>query len=487
MNASDTLQRRNRLLVNIIWGMLVLGIAVDFLTGAPMVSIITLAVAGVIACGTATVMTYRNWLSRYVMFFISIILSGLTVLLMVTDPVITTWFLVFVTLAIMTLYNNFRAIAFTTVLVLGVTVFFLASEFRAVFGDNHPMTIVLYLILVASPLLASSKFAERLQAEAERQREQALAEKNRVQEMMERVAASLRELNEFSAKLKQNISTTRVISQEITTAFRQLSSSIETQTRSIADLNEAIQGIETSVESLAARSADLKGLSANTERLTKSGREETLVLSEIMSQVHEAMAQSADIMQELSEYNQKIHEIVAAINHISQQTNLLALNAAIEAAQAGEHGRGFAGVANEIRKLANTSQESTKEIRDILERIHEKTTQAAERVALGREMTDRSHEAVRRVTDVMNELSADAERVREQADQVEASAGEVLGRYRKSAAETAVIAETTESNMAAVTEMAASISDQDARLSEITDSYLQLDGLAADLKNMAAG
>jgi len=457
------------------------------LTGATTESIIALAVVGFIACGAATVMTYKNWMSRYVMFFIAVILSGLTVLLMVTGPVITTWFLVFVTLSVMTLYNNFRAIVFTTFLGIGVTAYFFASEYRFVFGDNHPVTIFLYLLLVASPLLASSKFAERLQAEAERQREQALAEKNRVQEMMERIAASLRELNAFSANLKQNISTTRAISQEINTAFGQLSSSIETQTRSIADLNEAIQGIERSVESLAARSTDLKGLSANTERLTKSGREETLMLSGIMDQVQETMAQSAEIMRELSEYNQKIHEIVATINHISQQTNLLALNAAIEAAQAGEHGRGFAVVANEIRKLANTSQESTKEIRDILERIREKTAQAAERVAQSREMTDRSHEAVRRVADVMNELSADAERVREQADQVETSSEEVLGRYRKSAAEIAVIAETTESNMAAVTEMAASISDQDVRLNEITDSYLQLDGLAADLKKMAAG
>ena len=487
MNASDTLQRRNKLLVNIIWGMLVLGVAVDFITGASTESIITLAVTGVIACGTATVMTYRNWLSRYVMFFISIILSGLTVLLMVTDPVITTWFLVFVTLAIMTLYNSFRAIAFTTLLGVGVTAFFVASEYGVVFGDNHPVTIFLYLLLVASPLLASSKFAERLQAEAERQREQALAERNRVQEMMVRIAASLRELNEFSANLKQNISTTRAISQEITTAFGQLTSSIETQTRSMADLNDAIQGIERSVESLAARSADLKGLSANTERLTKSGREETVALSDIMEQVHGMMAQSAAIMQELSEYNQKIHEIVAAINHISQQTNLLALNAAIEAAQAGEHGRGFAVVANEIRKLANTSQESTQEIREILERIHEKTDRAAQQVAMGRQLTEKSRHAVRRVAEIMNELSEDAEKVKDQADQVEASAAEVLGRYRKSAAEIAVLAETTESNMAAVTEMAASISDQDARLSEITDSYLQLDGLAGELKGMAAG
>ena len=144
-------------------------------------------------------------------------------------------------------------------------------------------------------------------------------------------------------------------------------------------------------------------------------------------------------------------------------------------------------MANEIRKLANTAQESTREIREILERIHEKTEAAAERVTQGREMATRSHEAVRRVTGVMNEVSADAERVQEQADLVQASAAGLLEEYRKSAAEVAVITGTTESNMAAVAEMVSSISDQDGRLSGITDSYLQLDRLAAELKEMAAG
>jgi methyl-accepting chemotaxis protein len=486
MHGSDTLQRRNKLLVNIIWGMLVLGIAVDFVTGATPDSIIALAVVGFITCGIATVMTYKNWLSQYVMFFIPIILSVLTILLMVTGPVITTFFLVFVSLSVMTLYQNFRALLFTTLLGIGVTLFFFLSEYKYVFGNNHPVTIFLYLLMIAAPLLASSKFGERWQAEAEHQREQALAEKNRAQDMIDRIAANLHVLNDFSARLKQNISTTRTISKEITSSFAQLTSSIETQTRSIGDLGESIQEIERAVAALAARSADMKALAGNTEKLTKSGREEALNLSDKMNRAHETMEHSAAIMNELNEYANMIHAIVAAVDEISQQTNLLALNAAIEAAHAGEHGRGFAVVADEIRRLANTSQESTKQIGDILEQIRVKTDQAAEQVGLGRRMIAESRDAAQCVTDVMNSLSEDAERVKEQADQVQTSAEGVFRHYRKSVAEIATITEATESNMAAVEEMASSITDQDARLSEITDSYLQLDQLAAELKGMTA-
>ena len=485
MHGADTLQRRNKLLVKIIWGMLILGIAVDFVTGATKSSVITLAVVGFAACGIATVMTYKNWLSRYIMFFIPVILTVLTILLAMTGPVITTYFLVFVTLSVMTLYNSFRAIAFTTLLGIGVTVFLFLSDYKEeMFGNNHPVTIFLYLLLIAAPLLASSKFGERLQSEAEHQREQAIAEKNRTQDMIDRITASLLVLNDFSEKLKHNITTTRAISQEITSSFTQLTSSIEMQTRSIGDLNESIQGIEQAVESLVARSTDMKALSENSEMLTKNGKEEALSLSEKMNRVHETIEHSVAIMNELNEYNKMIHEIVATINHISQQTNLLALNAAIEAAQAGEHGKGFAVVANEIRKLADTAQQSTKQISDILEQIRVKTDQAAEQVVLGQQMIAESHQAANRMADVMNSLSDDAEKVKEQANEVQSSASDVFRQYRKSAKEITTIAETTEANMTAVEEMASSISTQDARVSEINDSFLQLDELAAELKGM---
>ncbi|HEY8528219.1 MAG TPA: hypothetical protein VIL22_00905 [Paenibacillaceae bacterium] len=164
--------------------------------------------------------------------------------------------------------------------------------------------------------MASSRFGERLQVEAERQREQAVTEKNRVQDMIGRVAASLSVLNDFSTRLKENIATTRTISQEITAAFTQLTTSIETQTRSITDLNESIQEIEQAVESLAAASADMKALSDNSVRLTSSGRAEALNLSEKMNRVQGVMEQSAAIMDELHAFNEKIHEIVEAINQI---------------------------------------------------------------------------------------------------------------------------------------------------------------------------
>lgn len=116
-----------------------------------------------------------------------------------------------------------------------------------------------------------------------------------------------------------------------------------------------------------------------------------------------------------------------------------------------------------------------------------KTNQAAEKVVLGQQMINESHQAVDHVSDVMNLLSEDAEKLKDQANQVQSSAADVYRQYRKSTAEIVTITETAENNMAAIEEMASSIATQDARVSEITDSYLELDELAAELKRMTTG
>lgn len=485
MTRSDTLHRRNKLLVNIIWAMLLLGVGVDFITGAPLRSIIVLVIVGFITCGIATIMTYRRWLSDYVMYFIPIIVSVLTLLLVITGPIITTYFLIFVNLGIMTLYSNFRAVAFSALLGIILSIYLFISPYKTeMFGDNSPVTIMLYLVLIAAPLLASAKFSERLQAEAANQRESAIAEKNRTQAIIDRISASLQVLHGFNSNLKQNVTSTSMISQEVTSAFSEVTSSIETQTTSISDISESIRIIEHTVASLATHSTEMRALSENSVKRTQSGSEGAEQLTKKIDHVHETIDTSVVLMEELNEQNKRISDIVATINHISSQTNLLALNAAIEAAQAGEHGKGFAVVSSEIRKLAESSRQSTEQISQILENIRVKTDQAAEQIIRGQQTIVESRDVTKHVTEVMNSLSGDSMKVEEQSAQVQLFADQVHSQYTKIAEEIGTIAGTTEENMAQIEEMAASMTTQDNRISDIKQSFLQLDELATDLNKM---
>ncbi|UVI30125.1 methyl-accepting chemotaxis protein [Paenibacillus spongiae] len=485
MKQVETLYRRNKLLVNIIWGLLVLGIIVDILTGAPQSSIIVLIVVGTITCGCATVLTYKRWLAEYVMYFIAAIVTLLTLLLIMTGPIITTYFLVFVNLAIMTLYNNFRAIAFSSLLGVGLTVYLFLSPYKAeMFGNNDSLTIAMYLAMIVIPLLASARFSERIQAEANDQREKATAERNHSQTIVENVSDSLHLLRDFSSKLKQNITSTSAISVEVTSAFAEISSSTETQTASISDISESVRIIEQAVESLANRSTEMRTLSESSVTLTGSGSQEAAALEKQIDQVHITINASVALMNELNEQNKRIGEIVATINHISAQTNLLALNAAIEAARAGEHGKGFAVVSNEIRKLAETSQQSTEEIGTILETIRAKTDQASEQILLGQHNVIESGHAAKQVAEAMRTLSANSGRVEDQSNQVQRSAGDLHRQYTKITDEIITIAGITEENLASIKEMANNMNTQHTSIQEIVESFLNLDKLASDLNKM---
>ncbi|TMV48026.1 chemotaxis protein [Paenibacillus mesophilus] len=485
MALSDTLHRRNKLLVNIIWGMLVLGIAVDLLTGASSNSIIVLAIVGFITCGTATIMTYKRWLAEYVMYFIPVIITVLTLLLIMTGPVITTYFLIFVNLGIMTLYSNFRALAFSAILGTGLTIYLFMSPYREpMFGDNSPFTIMMYLAMVAGPLLASTKFSERLQTEAAVQRESAIAEKNRAQAIVDQISSSLHVLNDFSSNLKHNVTSTSSISLEVTSSFSEVTSSMETQTSSISDISESIRAIEREAATLAAGSTEMRVLSESSVKLTKSGSEEADLLMKQIAHVRETIDSSAALMKQLNEQNKQIGDIVATIHHISAQTNLLALNAAIEAARAGEHGKGFAVVSQEIRKLAESSRQSTEQIGAILENIRVKTDDAASQVIIGQQTIVESLQATKQVAEVIRSLSADSMKVEQQSAQVQQSADDMYSQYMKIADEISTIAAATQENMAAIEEMSASMTMQDSRINGIKESFLQLDGLATDLNKM---
>ncbi|TCZ78317.1 chemotaxis protein [Paenibacillus albiflavus] len=464
--------------------MLILGIAVTYLTDAPTSSIIVLLITGGITCGLATILTYKRWLENYIMYFISIIVTILAFLLMTTGAVITTYFLVYVNLSIMTLYSNFRAILFSSLLGLGFTIYLFISPYSEIFGNNAAYTIYLYLFLIALPLIASTRFSENLQAEATEQRETAMNERNHSQEIVDQVASSLNLLNGFSSKLKENVTSTSVISKEVTSVFAEISSSTEIQARSISDINESASLIEQAVAALAERTSAMRDLSDKNVQLTNNGNEVSIDLKIKMDHINETIHAAAVLMNQLNEQNKQITDIVTTINHISTQTNLLALNAAIEAARAGEHGAGFAVVSSEIRKLAESSKQSTEQISEILETIRTKTDEAAEQILLGQQSAIEGSVVAARVADAMIHVADNSTKVDLQAVEVEQSAEHLHQQYIKITEEISTIASITEETTASIKEVAANMNTQDTRIGEVVESFLHLDELAVEMRKL---
>ncbi|MBO9608142.1 MAG: chemotaxis protein [Paenibacillaceae bacterium] len=488
MKDNIVLYQRNKLMVNVIIGMLILGITVQFLTAAAMDSIVMLIIVGAITCGIAAAMTYAHFLEQYTMYVISASITVLTYLLVTTgtEPVITTYLLVYVNLAVMTLYNNYRPILFSGLLSIGLTVYLVSDPYyrEPMFGKNDPMTLYLFIVLVTGALIASMRFGERLQRDVYEKQKAAEQARQRAESLLEHISSTVQVLTRFSEQMKVNVTDTGSISREVTYAFQDISSSIETQTRSVGDISESTRTVDETVASVAEGAALMQGLSSRTAELTHTAREQALLLGSGMENVHTIVQSTVALMEELNASNQRIGDMVSTIGDIANQTNLLALNAAIEAARAGEHGRGFAVVSGEVRKLAEHSGEAAVHITAMLESIRSKTAEMGGQIELGRDAIEMSRQAAIRLDSMIAEMAGNADAVDRQSRLMAGSSSGLRTAYGTISDEMLTIAGITEQNMASVQEVAASLETQDSKIKHIEQGFAELDALALKLKQM---
>src|SRR5690625_3336266 len=192
------------------------------------------------------------------------------------------------------------------------------------------------------------------------------------------VAASSEELTQSANEVKEG-------SEQITVTMEELASGSETQANSAVDLSESMNSFVKMVQASEKYGSDV---AATSDNVTKATHEGTQLMNEAiqqMEQIHTIMSESVTQVQGLDQQSEEISKLVAVIQDIADQTNLLALNAAIEAARAGEHGKGFAVVADEVRKLAEQVGASVTEITGIVSNIQQETDHVVESLNSGYE------------------------------------------------------------------------------------------------------
>lgn len=197
---------------------------------------------------------------------------------------------------------------------------------------------------------------------------------------------------------------------KVVSSVRQNSESVATASDQIAQGNQHLsQRTEQQASALEETSASMEQLSSTVKQNSENASQANTLAhgaSAIAVKGGEVVGRVVDTMKRINDSSQKIADIIGVIDGIAFQTNILALNAAVEAARAGEQGRGFAVVAAEVRSLAGRSADASKEIRQLIAASVERVSQGTALVDEAGTTMSEVVSSIKRVTDIMGEISA---------------------------------------------------------------------------------
>ena len=243
---------------------------------------------------------------------------------------------------------------------------------------------------------------------------------NSFQTMVKSLSDMVRELGENERGLVS-------ASTEIASSAELMSKGARTQADQVVQVSAAIEEMTANIVESSKNATDATEAAKGAASTATSGGQVVHGSIKAMQQIADTVRKAADAIVKLASSADQIGEIINVIDDIADQTNLLALNAAIEAARAGEQGRGFAVVADEVRKLAERTGKATGEITQTIKGIQRETEEAVDSMEAGIQVVDKGRELVDKAGSSLNEIVTMAQRVTEMIQQMATSAQEQSG------------------------------------------------------------
>ncbi len=225
-------------------------------------------------------------------------------------------------------------------------------------------------------------------------------------------------------QVTEAVQATASASNEISSSSEEMAAGAQEQSSQTTEVASAVEEMTKTIMETTKNSSGAAEAARNSGTVAKEGGRVVVETIAGMNRVAEVVEKSAKTVEALGKSSDQIGEIVQVIDDIADQTNLLALNAAIEAARAGEQGRGFAVVADEVRKLAERTTKATKEIATMIKQIQKDTEGAVISMKEGTEEVEKGKKLANRAGESLRDIITGAEEVVDMVTQVAAASEE---------------------------------------------------------------
>ncbi len=330
----------------------------------------------------------------------------------------------------------------------------------------------------------------------------------------QQVAQTIGQVAEGSGNQAQSVTEIVQVMDQMAQSIQQVAAGAGEQSKNVISTTDMVNDMVNKVDIMAEGMEKVKQVSEQNGEVAESGGKSVEKTVNGMLRVKDAVFETAQRIQELGLQSQKIGEIIQVIDDIAEQTNLLALNAAIEAARAGEHGKGFAVVADEVRKLAERSGNATKEIAELITDIQRGTEVAVESMGIGTKEVEEgvvlaqeagqslreivagvkgAGESVSQIMELISDILAGSQEVSKAVNNVAAiteentaAAEEMSASAQQVNSSMQNVASVSEENASAAEEVSASTEQLTASIEEISASSEQLSRMAQELQDMVA-